>query len=280
MSIKATNWVWGLAVPPTPKLILMALADEADDDGFCWPSIKRIAKKACVSERTVRRAIADYGDSELLQVSTRVRADGGQSSNAYRLSLANAALQSQSPNPPTDNLSPPAARDRARGSLVSAPPLPQPCQGAPATAVSGHYPLQDPSERNTTTRAPCHADLAAPRSLSADDGKEAILIIEARIGDRGLAQQLLDELDAKVQSRAIKGSWRSYFLGLIRKAEQGAFFAAAGREIAKRREEKTQKSGVSNKKLTSASPEVAMAHFARCQAELRGRASDKGETLA
>lgn len=280
MSILATNWVWSLALPPTPKLILMALADEADDDGYCWPSVRRISKKAGVSERTVRRAIAAYGDSELLQVSTRIRADGGQSSNSYRLSLTDTTLKNRAPEPPNDNLSPPVARGRGRRSPASARPLPRQCQGVPATAVSGHYPLQDPPERSTTTTATVQANLAAPSSLSTEDAREAILTVAARISDEGVAQQLLDELDAKVQARAIKGAWQSYFLGLIRKAEEGAFFAAAGRAIAKRREEETKKTGTPTKKLTPASPEAARAHIARCQAELRGRAGEKEERHA
>lgn len=272
MSIRATNWVWGLALPPTPKLILMALADEADDEGFCWPSIRRIARKACVSERTVRRALAEYGDGELLQVSTRVRQDGGQSSNSYKLSLNSVDSQNQASSTPTDNLSPPSvAGGRGRLSRVTAHPLPEQCQGAPATAMAGHYPLQDPPEKTTTTAS--WPALATPRSLSALDSRHAIDLVAAHITDSGVAQQVLDELDAKLQTGAIKGTWESYLWGLIRKVEQGAFVAAAGRGIAKKREEEVRRTDASRKKPAHASPEAMSAHIARCQAELRGWSS-------
>jgi len=42
---------------PTDKLVLLALADCANDEGHCWPSIATIARKSGVSERSVQRAI-------------------------------------------------------------------------------------------------------------------------------------------------------------------------------------------------------------------------------
>jgi DNA-binding FadR family transcriptional regulator len=40
-----------------PKFVLVALADDADDRGFCFPSHRRIARKCSVTERSVRRMI-------------------------------------------------------------------------------------------------------------------------------------------------------------------------------------------------------------------------------
>lgn len=49
--------VWTLDLPPSEKLVLLALADAANDEGHCWPSATSIAKKSSQGERTVRRAI-------------------------------------------------------------------------------------------------------------------------------------------------------------------------------------------------------------------------------
>lgn len=123
MSVKATNWVWGLRLPPALKLILMALADEANDDGLCWPSVRTIARKACVSERTVRRALQDYGNSELLTVARRSRPDGSQTSNWYQL-----AVPGRCQCPP-DNLSArPVRVSPARDEALSSHPMTQLCQ--------------------------------------------------------------------------------------------------------------------------------------------------------
>jgi hypothetical protein len=35
----------------------MSLADAADDEGVCWPSIPTLARKCCISTRTVQRSL-------------------------------------------------------------------------------------------------------------------------------------------------------------------------------------------------------------------------------
>lgn len=50
--------VWELDLPPGEKLVLLALADQANDAGtHCFPSVGTIAKRSGQNERTVRRAL-------------------------------------------------------------------------------------------------------------------------------------------------------------------------------------------------------------------------------
>lgn len=49
--------IWELPMLPTDKLVMLALADCANDEGWCWPSIATIARKSGVCERSVQRAI-------------------------------------------------------------------------------------------------------------------------------------------------------------------------------------------------------------------------------
>lgn len=49
--------VWELDLPDSEKLVLLALADCANDEGYCWPSIETIKKKCSKSERTVQNCI-------------------------------------------------------------------------------------------------------------------------------------------------------------------------------------------------------------------------------
>lgn len=58
--------VWELQLLPTDKLVLLALADCANDDGHCWPSIATIARKSGVSERSVQRAIRKAEEAKLI----------------------------------------------------------------------------------------------------------------------------------------------------------------------------------------------------------------------
>jgi len=65
----------------------MALADAANDDGICWPSVSTVATKCCVSVRTVRRVMQKLVDRGLLLSEQRYRKDGSCSSNRYQLRL-------------------------------------------------------------------------------------------------------------------------------------------------------------------------------------------------
>lgn len=46
-----------LQMPSSPKAVLMALADYADEAGAAWPSIPTLCEYTCLSERTVHAAI-------------------------------------------------------------------------------------------------------------------------------------------------------------------------------------------------------------------------------
>jgi hypothetical protein len=60
MSVRLMAEVWQLPMVPAEKLVALALADAANDDGLCWPSIATIARKSGLSERTVQRTIRGF----------------------------------------------------------------------------------------------------------------------------------------------------------------------------------------------------------------------------
>lgn len=41
------------------RLVMLAIADNADDHGVAWPGVKRLAEKAKMSERAVQYAFED-----------------------------------------------------------------------------------------------------------------------------------------------------------------------------------------------------------------------------
>jgi len=60
MSIKLMSEVFNVqGISHAQKLLLLALADAANDEGVCWPSIHRLASKAMVEERSVTRMLAE-----------------------------------------------------------------------------------------------------------------------------------------------------------------------------------------------------------------------------
>ena len=60
MAIGVMSYVWKNSKAKSTKLLLMlALADHADDDGYCWPRIETLAHKIRMSSRSVRRFVQE-----------------------------------------------------------------------------------------------------------------------------------------------------------------------------------------------------------------------------
>jgi len=58
MSTIIMSQCWPLqSLSVTQKAVLISLADQANDDGVCWPAIGTIAKRCCMSARAVRDAM-------------------------------------------------------------------------------------------------------------------------------------------------------------------------------------------------------------------------------
>lgn len=85
MSVKITSWVYeNSAAGGTTLLVALALADNANDDGECWPGQQYVATKARCSVRTVARSLL-----ELIELGELV-VESGQSSgtiNRYRFTM-------------------------------------------------------------------------------------------------------------------------------------------------------------------------------------------------
>lgn len=58
MSIKAMTWIWDNSeAQGTELLCLLALADYANDEGECYPGIKRLAHRCRVGERAIQKVL-------------------------------------------------------------------------------------------------------------------------------------------------------------------------------------------------------------------------------
>lgn len=60
MSVKIMSAAWDVVgLTSTQKIVLLSLADQANDDGLCWPSAASTSRRTSLCERATRRAIAD-----------------------------------------------------------------------------------------------------------------------------------------------------------------------------------------------------------------------------
>ncbi len=75
MSIRVMNRVWEQSQHKEGTLlVLLALADYADDNGVCWPAQPEIAKKARLTDRQIRNVLKDLiAEGELLFVPSKGR---------------------------------------------------------------------------------------------------------------------------------------------------------------------------------------------------------------
>lgn len=68
MSVKVMAQVWELDLPQNEKFVLLAFADFADDDGRCYPSVRRVAWKTGYDERQIKRLIGRLRERGLMNV--------------------------------------------------------------------------------------------------------------------------------------------------------------------------------------------------------------------
>jgi hypothetical protein len=63
--------VWATDLPLAEKMVFLSLADNANDEGVCWPSIGTICKKTSLSDRAVQKCIGRLKDKGLLSIKGR-----------------------------------------------------------------------------------------------------------------------------------------------------------------------------------------------------------------
>ena len=65
--------------------VYLYLANMANKENECWPAIPTMARDMKLSPSTVRRALQDLRDADLLKTTQRYRQNGGCSSLLYKL---------------------------------------------------------------------------------------------------------------------------------------------------------------------------------------------------
>jgi hypothetical protein len=185
------TWAWTVALPPAPKLVLMALADEANDHGYCIPTHGEIAQKCSINERSVRRMIGLLCAEGYVVVKQRFH-NRARMSNGYQLVVGH----------PRTN-----------------------CPGGPGTAVQGdRTPVSggsghgcpggpDMVVRATTTKpVVCIKPPPQPRQENASDEAETTAKAVSTAQRRAIARQLAKEWMHAMRSQCLtssRGAWRA-----------------------------------------------------------------------
>lgn len=145
---------WALALPPTRKLVLLALADNASDEGQCFPALATLARKSGLSERAIRAAI-----SALEAAGHVTRHERPGRSTVYRIHPGTTC-------PPAGD-APRQQMPAPRHEMPDTPAhgAPTPARGAPITVIE---PSRESSPERGTRRSSVSASAKAAQRCPAD----------------------------------------------------------------------------------------------------------------
>lgn len=91
MSVRVMALVWDSTVPAPERFTLLALADRADEDGRCWPSIATLAAKCRTRDRTIQRHLSSLREIGVLSIHQRFNNSSSYVINVARLRAMAAA---------------------------------------------------------------------------------------------------------------------------------------------------------------------------------------------
>jgi len=92
MAIKLMTLAWETDLPQAEKMVMLALADYASDEGVCWPLQEQLSIRCSMSDRNVRRVIESLVEAGLLSKKRQYR------STSYLINIE--ALKSNRTNCP------------------------------------------------------------------------------------------------------------------------------------------------------------------------------------
>ena len=122
---------------PSRKLVLIKLADNANDKGECFPSYQHVADQCEISRRSVINHIDALCEQGLVRKVYR-SGEKGNSSNVYILNLDGAKI-----SPPSEKSAPEVVKQFHQPSEISAPPPSE--KSAPRTSHS-FEPVNEPKD--------------------------------------------------------------------------------------------------------------------------------------
>ena len=187
MSVQCISMAFAFEAPsPTTKLVLLALANYADENAQCFPPVKRIVAETGLSDRAVRNAIQLLISVRAIEKATRRRKNGTQTSDLFTLFPDGGETQTA-----------PRAGGRRCRSVQAAPDAvcdadrlhDVPVQTAPRATLTTFEPSLEPSLAVVDARAPTNAQAVTVVQTSTsqpedddwpegDAGRHAALLVE------------------------------------------------------------------------------------------------------
>lgn len=233
MANRWLTWIFEhSACKGSERLVLLTLADRANDAGVCWPSVADIGRRAGLSEAQARRVVHRLITNGFVALQT---AGGGtRKPNVHRLIGPDAETLA-----PARGLEGDKARASAPGTL--APAYTNPSAGArkPLRRCKGNQqePLENPQKRIARKSVTA---VVAPKDPEADEFERLLLDRQAdakrlrgSLSPKLVAQCLRPAMKPKdgEQRRRLPGAEQERLLGLLRQVP--GLDAADARDLAR-----------------------------------------------
>jgi len=103
MSLQAMVWALGRKCGgPAPKIVLLALANYADERASCWPSQTRLARECEMTPRSLRMQLVHLREIGLIRWDQQMRPNGSSTVNRYYLLMGGDLLGVSQDDPEPD----------------------------------------------------------------------------------------------------------------------------------------------------------------------------------
>lgn len=216
VAIKAVAWALErTGITPIEKLVLICVAEHADQDGNAFPGVARIARLCCVSTRTVQRSLIQLKNVGLLEIFPRFQGRS-QSSNLYILRIDSDRAPSLGQE--GDKLTP--------HDITAIPAPTQEVKGGDSAVAQTKIFNHQFNQRSS------HEDLEIPRVF---DGRTMADVFGLLDGlPRHVAQLLLDEIAGRSELVTIRNPI-GYLSSLLRQHQDSTFEPALALQYRERR---------------------------------------------
>lgn len=265
--------VWKLTLQAPRKMVLLALADNANDEGTdCWPSVGKLVEKCSMSERAVQGHLAALeedgyikrherpGRSNKFTIHVdRIRLEILQKVKALADTPAESAPPAKVPDIPPQHLHPsPSNQQDIHTPAESAPPHAlrhTPAESAPITT-------REPFLKTTTTSSDalesCGGDLSVEKLHYPVCSQEESIAIAELVSkcQSELRQKALDEIEGARQAGVIKTNLVPFARGIVMAVHRGTFTMGHGTKVAAQRVQQISRQILQNRADLPMDPET------------------------
>lgn len=168
MSTIIMSLCWPLPMPPTAKAVLISIADQANDQGVCWPSLPGICERTCFGRTAVIEAVQWLETNGFFVVEKAGGRNNRYVLNLTKLRQRDLGAELESYAQPVRQANRYAKRTGTGGGPTSSPRGPLPVRQADLPVRQTDPNRKEPSGKpSTTTRPrPAGADVSV---LGVDD---------------------------------------------------------------------------------------------------------------